>query len=200
MEDLLNIFKGQRDYWNKYRLILSKSDLSLLSFKDTFSSRLKGFMTVEYYRRDKLIKEGELLISYIFKSWKDELNKNNHVPFWVIFSPSVIVNGEPSILRNVALRLNSRSFDASKGQFKRLNNILDCPYGEVSYFELPSELTDGHLIYLSIVYLPRNMANNIVLGFNPFLANKAISKEIIFLQDAYWDNSFRDAYYSRKLV
>lgn len=191
-------YKEFQSCWNDEKKTLSKRDIALISGKDGFKNAIKGFLTADYYKRGKLIEEGQLVLGYIFKTWSS--SDVGYCPHWVLFSPSPKVNENPQLLKDVAKSLSGCTEVKGDKTSKALHKLLTQPLSEAKYFELPENITNGNLIYLSIVYLRPEWRNNIRLGLNPFIANQGISKEILYLPDQFWSGYFKECYYNNELI
>lgn len=191
-------YKEFQSQWEEEKKTLSKRDIGFISGKDGFKNAIKGFLTSDYYKRGKLIEDGQLVLGYIFKSWF--ASPNDYSPYWVLFSPSPKVNENPKMLKDVANRLSCFKPLTGDKTSKKLSRILDGPLSDAQYFEIPESLTDGNLIYLSIVYLRPEWRDKIILGLNPFIANQGVSKEILYLPDQFWSDYFKQAYNNNELI
>jgi hypothetical protein len=73
--------------------------------------------------------------------------------------------------------------------------LSDC-----SYVEIPSSLTGGELVYLSIIYRHLDLNPEFHLGLNLIIANQSISSEVIYLPEKYWEESFKKAYLNNEFI
>lgn len=192
----------QNEFWLGKRAFLSKEDIAYLGNKKTLRGKMLGFLTSAYYKRTKLIKQGEILYSYVFKEWSNDVGGDDpQHPTWMLFSPSAVFAEHPESLKAVAEKLQGMSVDKqSDKKAKKLKGLLDEPLSDASYFEVPSEYTDGALVHLSIVYVISSLVPCFRLGLNLIIANQSVSKEVLYLPVSYWTDAYEKAYLSHELV
>lgn len=196
----MDLFDSFSESWKKTQKDLSKKDLSFISFKDSFRHGMRGFLTPEYYKREKLIKEGELAFGYVFKCWSDESSFSVDYPTWVLFSPSLKVSKNPVLLAKISENLLVFAKENKDKKHRKLTSLINEPLSECAYYELPKELTQGELIYLSITYVHLNQFIDFQMGINPIIISKGISKEILYLPDKYWTQEFAESYKNHALI
>lgn len=195
MDTINTSFEKLKIRWLDHKDLLSKEDMKIIR-----KCCSRNFLNQAYFHRNLLIKSGQLLPGYVFRSWSGNGSNKNYHPFWVLFSPSSKVFENPSILRDIAHTINNLGDFGGAVLNKKFIKLLNEPLSDASYFLVPEELTNGKLVYVSIVYLPPMVGEKLVFGYNPFIINKEISNEIIFLPDIFWDEEFKDAYYSHSLM
>lgn len=194
--DYATWFEGAMKEWELRRASLSKEELAGIAYQDNFRHRLLGFLTKSYYQRKKLIANSDLALGYVFQShtYEDQGIEGN-LATWVLFSPSLAVNKNPAILSQISAKLASiKEKEPTDKNEKQLKNLLTEELSETSYFELPTSLTNGELVYLSILDLHPGVVQAFHLGINLLLIGKRFSTEILYLPTKYAPKGFEEAY------
>lgn len=195
--DFVNLYAALGDEWLLRKASFTKEDLTRLSNKDTFRGKMFGFLTREYYQRTKLIRESDLFFAFVFQEWSNNVQGEElRHPTWLLFSPSLEVNKNPTILKDVAEKIRGLKDVAkpiTKAE-KQLKKLLVEPLSDVEYFEIPEPYASGHLVYLSIVYIEKRLVPSFKLGLNLIMASQQASKEVIYLPEDYWNKDYREAY------
>ena len=188
--------------WFQKWVTLDKKEISYISNKETFRTRLVGFMTSSYFKRSQLIKEGDILFAYSFKEWTNEVRKEIFdYPTWIIFSPEKKINENPEILKEIAARVLSLCDGApSSKEEKNIKKLVTEYLSDCSYVEISSSLTGGELAYLSIIYRHLTLNSEFHLGLNLIIANQSLSSEVIYLPEKYWNESFKKAYLNNEFI
>lgn len=188
------------EYWYKRRELLGKEEVRHIADKDNREGKLLGVFTKNYFNRSKLIKASEVIYGCVFKTYQaSRLDAEKRYPVWVVFSPSKKVGANPKLLEKVAMKLSGLDEKSISSKEERtLCDLVKKDWSEVSYFEVPSQYTDGELVYLSIIYWRKNTMPVFHLGLNLFLANQGVSKEIIFLPPEYWTREWNEEYWGEK--
>jgi len=182
-------------HFDEKRLSLSKEDIRFLSGKDSFKGKMLGFLTSDYYRREKLIREGELIYGYVYRAWTNEITYTRPYPTWVLFSPAGEFKDDPNLYLEVLSEL--QKIEAPKrgaSGLKHLLTMLNAELSEPKYVVIPEPYAKGHLVYLSMVYLRPWHIANLRLGVNPFIIAPSASKEILYLPFIYWSDEFKKEY------
>jgi len=182
--------------WLIRRASLSKEDLAYLSYQDSFRHRLEGFLTQAYYQRKKMIPSSDIFYAYVFQDWSnDGTGLGEEYPTWLLFSPSREVNQDPLLLKKIAANLQSiKEKDVLGKEEKELKKLLVEPLSDCSFFEIPSSLAEGKLIYLSIVYVHLERVSYFHLGLNLILSSPSISQEVLYFPTKYWPKDLLNAY------
>ena len=195
----MELFDAFVKQWKIVQSSLTKKDVSYIAFKDSFRHGMRGFLTLSYYKRERLIRNGDLVFGYTFKCWSDESNFSKDYPTWVLFSPSLQVSKNPGLLAKTGENLLKFARENKDKKYRKLCNLINEPLSDCDYFEIPQELTGGVLVYLSIIYLHVNQIENFQMGINPLIISKGISAEVIYLPDKYWIPEFLDLYNKHRL-
>lgn len=186
------LLKSARESWEKKRPTLSKEEIKNITGREGPKNFLVGFLSSEYYKRNKLVEEGDLTIGYVFKIFIETSEESNEVaPTWVLFSPSSQVANHPERLKEVANKLSEQCLNGPKGSLpKPLYYALTNMYADGSYIEIPPQFTNGDLVYLSIAYRFIRATPDFKLGYNLILASRGISKGILYLPPRYWSKEW----------
>lgn len=182
--------------WLVRRASLSKEDLAYISYQDSFRHRLEGFLTQAYYQRKKMIPSSEIFYAYVFQDWNnDETGLGEEYPTWLLFSPSKEVNQNPILFKKVAANLQSiKEKEVASKEEKELQKLLIEPLSDCSFFEIPASLSEGKLLYLSIVYIHLERVSCFHLGLNLILSSPSISKEVLYFPTRFWPKDLLNAY------
>jgi len=184
--------------WQAKRITLSGKETAYIGNKATLRGKMLGFLTSSYYKRTKLIEQGSVSYAYVFKEWSNDVQgEDPQHPTWMVFSPASKFNEHPEKLKQISERLQGLAKEESvpKG-LKVLRNLIVEPLSDASYFEIPPEYSDGELAYLSIVYVIASLVPCFHLGLNLILANRSVSKEVLYLPSTYWSDEYSTAYLS----
>lgn len=195
------MFNGQlllklAENFNSQRLSFKKEDISFIAGKDTFKGKMLGFLTRDYYRREKLIKEGNLIYGYAFRTWTNEITFTKPYPVWFLFSPAPEFLEKPMLYMEILTSLQAIELPKhGNNELRKLFTILNAELSEPKYYLVPEPYAQGHLVYLSMMYLRPSHNNNFRLGVNPLIVAPTISKEILLLPTKYWTDEFKKIYY-----
>jgi len=182
--------------WLEKRVSLSKEDVAFIANKSTLRGKMLGFMTASYYKRSNLIKQSEIFYAYVFKEWTNNVGGHDpQHPTWMLFSPSRTFDEHPEKLKEIAEGLEQLEVDkGSDKNLKKLYNLINEPLSDTSYFEVPEPYNHGELIYLSIVYVIAALMPRFHLGLNLIMANRSISKEVLYFPSNYWPVEYAEEY------
>jgi hypothetical protein len=195
------MFNGQilanlQENFEKRRLSFKKEDIAYIAGKDTFKGKMLGFLTTDYYRREKLIRGGEIIYGYIYRTWTNEITFTKPYPTWVLFSPSKEFVNNPNLYVEILTALQAIELPKrGENELRKLHTMLNAELSEPRYMVIPEPYAQGHLVYLSMAYLRPHHNSNLRLGINPFLIAPAISKEILHLPTKYWTEEFKKIYH-----
>jgi hypothetical protein len=188
--------------WLEKRTAFTKEDIRYIANKDTLRGRMNGFLTLPYYRREKLIRGSEIYFAFVFQDWANDLSETAPTyPTWLLFSPERKVQENPSLLRDISLKVQSiRDATPFSKEEKKLKSLVVEQLSDVSYFEIPAAYSCGELAYLSVVYRQTRLVPFFRLGLNLILANPVVSKEVLYLPERYWPEDYQNAYTQGSLV
>ncbi len=193
--DYLTLINKTRESFNTSRVNLSKNEIKYLSGRSDFRSSFIDLFSLRYFKKKKLILEGNIYYSYIIRIYRSNLNQEDAISSWLIFSPESIFDSSPEIYQKI--NDNILKFIENKENQKtnrKLYNALTLELSEPRYLELSEDLSEGHLVYLSFAYLRKNHLPNTKLGLNLIIANKKISDEIMYLPLDYCLVEYRNNY------
>ncbi len=197
--DYYALLENERGEFKKRQLLLSKEDINFISNKETFKDKLHGFLTSAYHKREKVIRTGELFYGYVFSEWN---SRPDSAPIsLILFSPERKMAENPLIFKKIVENLRGFLENSPKNRdAKKLKNLLSEPLANAPFEQLPFNLTEGHVVYFCKLYRNISFAYSFNLGLNLFIANPAISKQILFLPERYMTEAFRKTYEERKLM
>lgn len=183
-------------HFQEKKVLFKKEDFAYIAGKDTFKGKMLGFLTTDYYRREKLIRGGNLIYGYVFRAWTNEVTFTRPYPMWILFSPSQTFKNDPDLFVSILSALQAIELPKrGQSELRKLFTMLNAELSEPKYFLIPEPYAQGHLVYLSMAYHRPWHNNNLKLGINPFIMGASISREILYLPMKYWDESFKKAYY-----
>lgn len=164
---------------------MDNKEIRFISGKNTFKGALLGFMEKKYYQREKLIKQGEIIYALTFKTWSNDLSLIKPYPTWVLFSPEIIFKENPDLYTEYFDRISKLLLESKEKRYKKINKILNDELGEPQYLQIPPEIVDNHILYVSTIFLRIEQNPTIKLGLNLIIMSPLISKEVIYLPDKY---------------
>lgn len=199
--EYLKLLEEQRAAYKEKSILFSKDEIKYITGKDTMKGKLTGFLTTAYHQRGKVVKFGEIFYGYVFEEYNSTLSDNSSPLSYVLFSPEQKIMENPNVYKKIAdnLRDFSKKELLSKKE-KQLQNLLVTPLASAPFEELPTSLSEGHLVFFLKMYRKRNFAYSFNLGLNLFVANLAISKRILYLPERYMTETFKKAYENHELV
>ena len=200
--DFSSLLSTLNSTWLQTRSVLSKEELAHLAYQDSFRHRMIGFMTKAYYQRKKLIQTSEIFYAYVFQEYQyDENQRENGGATWLLFSPSKEVNDNPVVLKKIAANLQQlKTREPINPEEKALKNLLTEPLSEVSYCELIPSLSENEYVFLSIVDIHKELLPSFHLGLNLILTNSSVSKEVLYLPEAYFSSDWKEAYLKGEII
>ncbi|MDY0345692.1 MAG: hypothetical protein WCR77_03155 [Bacilli bacterium] len=188
--------KDLTDYYLEKKLSFKKEDIAYIAGKDTFKGKMLGFLTTDYYRREKLIRGGQLIYGYVYRTWTNEVTYTRPYPMWILFSPAQEFIDNPDLYSLVLTALQAIELPKrGQSELRKLHTMLNAELSEPKYVLIPEPYAQGHLVYLSMTYHRPWHNNNLKLGINPFIIGLSISKEILYLPTKYWNESFKKTYF-----
>lgn len=190
MDNLLDLSKMNEKY-QALKATFSRDDIAYIANKDTGRGKLIGFLTFDYYRRESLIKEGNIVFGYVIKTYKQEDNPLKNYASWLLFSPSKVVNDHPEIYLKIVENLELLKTKKHLDKFERpIKVALLGELSEPKYLEIPAPYNEGHLVYLQYCEVKPHQTPNLNLGLNFLIIAPAISKEVIYLPERYLHDVF----------
>ena len=164
---------------------LDKRDISFIAGKDTLRNKMLNIGRASYFKREKLISNGELLYGLSFMANNPVKESDRPYASHVVFSYEQLFKTSPFLYQNyidlfIQFLENNQSM-----KYKKMHNILFSDMAEPSYFLIPPELVDNHILYISLVYVRPFSNPDFKLGINLIIANSLVSKEIIYLPTMY---------------
>lgn len=159
--------------FNKIRTTLTKEDRLLLSCKNNFINKKIDFLKSYYYKRNKLIDQGEINYVYCFKEYEYEEDCPISKVIGIFSLSSQI---EEIDLINAKKKLDEIDIKTNR----KLFNLLHNKYADFLYLNIEEEtgLKDG---YISMLTRYKSIIPDFTLGLNPVISSKGISKEMILL-------------------
>ncbi len=194
----LKTLEELNDHFRTASLSFEANDWKYLAGKDTPRGRMLGFLTPEYYQREKLWHTGVIVWAYAFRSYMDNAATagDRAFPSWVLFSPTSPFQNDPTLYYPILKKLNAFLNRKPKNKVERtLKIVLEGELSEPQYLEVPTEFTDGKLVYLSMVYVRPTHLPAFHLGVLPLMINKNVTHEVMYVPDRYWTETFRTLYF-----
>lgn len=136
-------------------------------------------------------------MGYVIRFWeKNDVNVGLH-PVWILYSPQKKFVENPDvylkIIDNIEELRAKKKYDK---KLRAIKNALFEPYADAEMLELPPELANGGLVYLSIIYRYKETMPDLRLGPNLVIVNPSVSKEILFLPRKYWVAEWEGFYFN----
>ena len=182
MEDIKELNKRYQSYIGT----ADKKDILFIAHKDDLKGKMLGFLTSNYYKRKKLILQGELIYILTYKTWTNNYSEKSFFPTWNLFSFEPFFQNDSNNYYKVLEKLEKQRDNPNKSKrMKEIFRLLDEVIYEPEYRLLPPEEFDGHFLYISSIYTKSKYVDNLTTGINLAIANKAISKEILFIPDKF---------------
>jgi len=172
-----------------------KQTINFLTRKETLKDRLHGFLTRGYYQREKLVREGILLWAYTFKTFLPRATSNETFFSWALFSPELLFEEKPKLLEKIVQNLQ-QLVDKKPHSFteRKLFNAVNAEVAEPKYFMLPSEIAEGHMVYLQYIEVFPDQILDFKLGYNLIIVLPSKTKEVMYLPRRYWSDNYRNLY------
>ncbi len=190
--------QGLNEHYFEATLTFDKDTWKFLSGKDTPRGRMLGFLTPEYYKREKLWQTGTIVWGYAFKSYMDNAMTSGErvFPSWVLFSPTTPFQEDPTLYYPILEKLTAFLAKKPKKKAERALKIaLEGELSEPQYMEIPTEFTDGKLVFLSMVYVRPTHLPGFHLGVLPLMINKTVTSEVMYVPDRFWTEEFKAHYF-----
>ncbi len=180
----------QRDNYSHLVNSMSKQEFSFLAGKDTFRGKCFGFLTKQYYQRTRLLREGQLVYGYAFKAWTNDMDPSRTFPSWVLFSPEEIFSYDPDVYIQIANNIQKlcdgeAKEDNKNKELKKFKSALIEELSDPNYVKVPTQFSEGHLVYMSTIYVRPNQLPIFRLGLSVIIMNPNISKEVLYLPQKY---------------
>lgn len=184
--------------YQEARLLFTKDEIDYLTLRHDKKRKLIGIFTKSYWKRKELFLHGTIFYSYVFKEY--QLPQNDSLTdsaIWMLFSPHQIYNQNPEKYLEIVALLNilvEKKKVSSKE--RKLQHLLKENLSEPTYYVLPFDLTNGHLVYLCSTYVKKPHNPFFHLGLNFVIAAPHISKEVVLLPEKYWTKEWKNIYLS----
>lgn len=176
----------QRDDYVRLLPTLTKQEFAFLAGKDSFHGKCFGFLTRAYYQRSRLLREGQLVYGYAFKAWTNTTDSSKTFPSWVIFSPEDIFSINPNLYAELADKIQLLCDSEVKDRdLKKFKALLTEELADPCYVRVPDRYSDGHLVYMSTIYVRPNQLPIFRLGLSIIIMNPNVSKEVLYLPQKY---------------
>ena len=154
-----------------------------------FSSRrdkILSLFSIRYKPMKKLINEGILICSYVYKISYLFNGNSNYKKCWVLFSPNEKYEENPSEYSKIAAKLEYFLNSKNKKHNKLIKKIKNSE-NDFGLLELPFDIFEEKL-FLSTIYVKEKVNPNLNLGINLCLLNRKVSKNIIFLPEVFYSH------------
>lgn len=157
-----------------------KKELKIFNVNNKKGLKMLGFLHLYFYKRNKLIKNGNIITGYLYRIFNDtDLNKVSIG--YVIHTPNFEIQTEINKFKEIENNINNF---LSKGiktfKEKKIYNSLVKNNGELHYFLLDKEISGYDFIYISTIPI---LINEAKIGLNYFISNKKYSNEMLLLNN-----------------
>ena len=183
----------------KFRLkqgSFTKDEMKYNANKDTFKGKITGFLTLEYYQREKLFNTGNIFYALSYKEYHEHAEKDKKMfPVWVLFSPSTKIDENPHLLEKVKDNLDQLLLDKELAKkYHHLLMMYSDNLAEPKYYKVPDEFSPDFDCYICLTNLIQSRFPVFHLGINLVIANKKVSNEFHYLPYVYWTEEFLKQY------
>lgn len=155
-----------------------KKELKIFNVNNKKGLKMLGFLHLYFYKRNKLIKNGNIITGYLYRIFNDtDLNKVSIG--YVIHTPNFEIQTDINEFKEIENNLNNfLSKDIKTFKERKIYNSLVKNNGELRYFLLDKEISGYDFIYISTIPI---LINEAKIGLNYFISNKKYSNEILLL-------------------
>ena len=151
-----------------------------LGFK-TKKDKILSLFSIRYKPSKKLLNEGVLVYVYIYKMNYFLHGNSNYYKSWILFSPSLKFEENPTSYRKIAAELEYFLKSKNKKYKKIIRHLLN-KENDFKLLELPFEIFNEK-VFISTIYTKEKVNPSLNLGVNLCLLNRKGSKNIIFLPE-----------------
>ena len=148
--------------------------------------KILSLFSIRYKPMKKLINEGILIYSYAYKISYLFNGNSNYKKCWVLFSPNVKYEENPSEYSKIAAKLDY-FLNSKNKKHKKLIKKINNSENDFKLLELPFDIFEEKL-FLSTIYVKEKVNPNLNLGINLCLLNRKVSKNIIFLPEVFYSH------------
>ena len=175
-EELVLLNKNYKDFVYSN----DKKELKIFNVNNKKGLKMLGFLHLYFYKRNKLIKNGNIITGYLYRIFNDtDLNKV--LIGYVIHTPNFEIQTEINKFKEIENNINNfLSKDIKTFKEKKIYNSLVKNNGELHYFLLDKEISGYDFIYISTIPI---LINEAKIGLNYFISNKKYSNEILLLNN-----------------
>lgn len=175
--NLLELKEKENAHFAKFKANLSKEDRLLLTCKNSFTNRKIDFLKPYYYKRNKLVDQGEIGLIYCFKEYEFE-------PDCPISKVIALFSLSSQVEEKDYIKAKKELDKITSKNNKKLYQLLNNKYSDFLYLSIEKEtgLKDG---YISMITRYKSIIPNFTLGIQPALMSRSISKEIIILPNKF---------------
>ncbi|MGI6644794.1 MAG: hypothetical protein ACOX28_03495 [Bacilli bacterium] len=180
--DYLNELEEKNKKFLDYRQSLTKNDLESITSTDRKIFKIKTLFSSRIRKARKMIKQGNVGLVYTFSTSINEYYKDEVRRTLALFSPKKANMTNPDFYQNVLANLLAAS-KQKKQNFatKRLFAIINEDGSDPRYYKLPTELTNGEIVYLQKIMVNTVLCPDFKMGMNYVIYNRQISKDIVYL-------------------
>lgn len=157
-----------------------KKELKIFNVNNKKGLKMLGFLHLYFYKRNKLIKNGNIITGYLYRIFNDtDLNKVSIG--YVIHTPNFEIQTDINKFKDIENNINNfLSKDIKTFKEKKIYNSLVKNNRELHYFLLDKEISGYDFIYISTIPI---LINEAKIGLNYFISNKKYSNEILLLNN-----------------
>lgn len=197
--DYQKVLQEIRRNFEQKKLFFTDEDHKFNTSRNYWQGMIHGVFTRAYHKRKDLFIRGHIIYGMSIKSYLTGDAPNHDYSTWVIFSPQIAFEENPLKYYEIADKLNAfLDRKPNNATEQRLKMILEGELSEPQYFELPSDLTNGSLVFLSGCFVRTRHSPSFRLGINLIIIEKTVSKEIVYLPERYFSEDYKK-YYQEKI-
>ena len=172
-----------REQFIKIRSSLSEKELEKALGFETKKDKILSLFSIRYKASKKLINDGVLIYTYIYKSDFYINGNGNFYKSWILFCPDIKYENDPSLYSKIAAKLNYFLKTHPK-KYNLLVKKLTNYENDFSLLELPKEVFEEK-VFLSTCYTKEKVNPNLSLGVNVCLLNRKSTNKTMILPEYF---------------
>lgn len=163
---------------------------------DSMQEKLSGFLSRDKYKRDRLVKTGNVVWARLLEAKMANLNENSRFIARMVFSPESCFISNPTLYEKIVDNIHSFIDEVSSRKTSHKERRLICALTDDSeephYFQLPENIAGNHIIYLNTHILSPEKTFNPMnpIKYIPVFMNQNLSKEIIVVPQSLYSDEY----------
>lgn len=175
-----------REEFVKSRSSMSKEQIDeSIGFKNK-KDKILSLFSIRYKPSRKLIDEGILVYTYIYKNSFYINGNSNYFRSYVLFSPDTKYEENPAFYSKIAAKLED-FLNSNNKKYNKLIRNLNSDVHEFKLDLLPIEIFEEK-VFISTIYTKEKVNPNLRVGVNLCLLNRKVSKNIILLPEVFYSH------------